>query len=352
VRFRAFNYQKKKGDTHMKRPNGYGSIVNLGKNRRKPYAVRVMDRDKSYTPNPDGSYTRKYTYIGYYEKKADAQEALDQFNAAKTPPSYARMTFADIWQIWADRNLHGKSESRAVVYTAAYKKCAPLYNRAIVDIRLADLQNVIDAYPDGSRSTLNNIKIVMSFVFEWAIKNDIVDKDYSQFVEISARKQVNHAPLTHQQVDNLIAQNSPEICAKMAIVYLYTGCRLSELLELDKNDVHLQEQYMHIRKAKTAAGVRLVPIADKIAPIIAEFMQAPGKTLFNASKKDYISYFKNAFNGLTPHSTRSTFISFLTEKDVPQIIIQKIVGHATGNVTGDVYTRLSLQPLLDAVNKL
>jgi integrase len=58
------------------------------------------------------------------------------------------------------------------------------------------------------------------------------------------------------------------------------------------------------------------------------------------------------FPGLTPHSTRTTFVSFLTEKDVPQIIIKKIVGHTSGDVTADVYTKLSLAPLLEAVNKL
>jgi integrase len=67
---------------------------------------------------------------------------------------------------------------------------------------------------------------------------------------------------------------------------------------------------------------------------------------------DYATEFSKLLPDHTPHDTRTTFISFMTEKDVPQIVIQKIVGHATGNVTGDVYTRLSLRPLLDAVNKL
>ena len=337
----------------MKRPNGYGCIVNLGKNRRKPYAVRVMDKEKSYTPNDDGSYTRKYIYIGYYEKKADAQDALDAFNASKTPASYQKITFAEVWHIWADKNLSTGSKSREYAYKTAFDKCKALYDRPMVDLRLADLQKVVDAYATASKSTINNIKLVMSFVFEWALKNDIIEKDYSQFVEISARKQESHPPLTHQQVDRLIALNDPKIYEKMAIIYIYTGCRASELLNLKKEDVHIKEQYIHIRQAKTAAGVRLVPIADKILPLVKFFMAyTPGNKFFDVKRKDYADDFKRMSDGLTPHSTRSTFISFMTEKDVPQIIIQKIVGHASGNVTGDVYTRLSLQPLLDAVNKL
>ena len=336
----------------MKRPNGYGSVINLGKGRRRPYAVRVMDYEKSYKPNPDGSYTRKYIYIGYFEKKADAYEALDNFNASKTPAVYVKMTFADIWAIWSKTNLSNKSKSRETAYLSAYKKCALLHDRPIVDLRLHDLQAVIDNSTAKSLSSLNQIKIVMGFIFEWALKNDIIEKDYSKFVEIHAPKQENHIPLTHLQFDTLMGVNEPNIYQKMAIVYLFTGTRFSELRDLKKEDVHIKEQYMQIRKAKTRAGVRLVPIADKIVPVMQEFMGTASDTLFDVDYQIYRAEFTKMFPGLTPHSTRTTFVSFLTEKDVPQIIIKKIVGHTSGDVTADVYTKLSLAPLLEAVNKL
>ena len=126
------------------------------------------------------------------------------------------------------------------------------------------------------------------------------------------------------------------------------------MCELKKKDVHLNEQYFHIRKAKTAAGVRLVPIADKILPLVREFYEKSENDLFfgGITYPQYKDMYKHVFPETTPHSTRSTFISFMAEIDTPRIIIQKIVGHASGTVTGDVYTRLSLQPLLDAVNRL
>lgn len=337
----------------MKRPNGYGAIINLGKNRRRPWAVRVTDEAKSAIKNPDGSYTQKFRYIGYFEKKAEAYDALQAFNATQTPASYVNITFAEVWAIWSERNLYDKSASRARSYEAAYKKCAPLYNRPMVDLRLADLQKVADKYEGSSSSNLSNLKLVMSFVFEWAMKNDIIEKDYAQYVEIRPKERKNHAPLTHLQVDTLKAQNDPEICEKMVLMYLYTGCRPSELIELPKENIYINEQYFEITKAKTKSGLRIVPIADKAVPLFRYFLAASkGETLFDIDYQYYKARFKEYFKGHTPHDTRATFISFLQEKDVPLIVIQKIVGHASKNITSDVYTKLSLQPLLDAVNLL
>ena len=54
----------------------------------------------------------------------------------------------------------------------------------------------------------------------------------------------------------------------------------------------------------------------------------------------------------TFHETRHTCITMLTEADVDERIIRTIVGHAGESLTEKVYTHISIQPLLDAVNKL
>ena len=46
----------------MRLPNGYGAIVKLGGNRRKPFAVRVTT---GYKDNG----TQTFKYLGYFESK-------------------------------------------------------------------------------------------------------------------------------------------------------------------------------------------------------------------------------------------------------------------------------------------
>lgn len=53
---------------------------------------------------------------------------------------------------------------------------------------------------------------------------------------------------------------------QIALMLIYTGVRIGELLELEKKNVNLEEQYFDITKSKTDSGVRRVPIADCILP--------------------------------------------------------------------------------------
>ena len=47
---------------------------------------------------------------------------------------------------------------------------------------------------------------------------------------------------------------------------LYSGVRISEMLDLKKENVHLNEQYFDVICSKTENGIRKVPIADKVLP--------------------------------------------------------------------------------------
>lgn len=46
----------------MRNPNGFGGVVNLGKNRRRPFAVRI-------TAGWTSEGKAIYKYLGYYEKE-------------------------------------------------------------------------------------------------------------------------------------------------------------------------------------------------------------------------------------------------------------------------------------------
>ena len=62
----------------MKLPNGYGSVVKLGGNRRKKFAVRIsyFEVDKE-----NKEVKQKFKYIGYFEKRDAALKCLAEYNA-------------------------------------------------------------------------------------------------------------------------------------------------------------------------------------------------------------------------------------------------------------------------------
>ena len=71
----------------------------------------------------------------------------------------------------------------------------------------------------------------------------------------------------------------------------------------------------------------------------------------------YDSYFTPLMEQLgydqTPHCTRHTCISMLTEAHVDQTMIKKIVGHSGAmTLTERVYTHLDIETLVEAINKI
>ena len=335
----------------MRNPNGYGGIVDLGEKRRNRYAVRITDEFRSSQLSSDGTFKQKYKYIGYYPKLSEAKKALADYNTRNTPTNYIDITFSQVWDKWCTRNLTDKESSRYSSYTSAFNKCLPIHNSRLTDLRLNDLQNIIDSFPDLSKSSLYNIKTVMNFIFTWSIQNDIISKNYADFIEIKSSKDIeSHVAFKSAEIEALWADKMEY---KLILMYIYTGVRPSELTSLNKTDVYLDEKYIDIKKSKTKSGIRIVPIADKVLPFFEYYMATTtGKKLLPVSYNDLAAYYNKNIPAHTPHDTRSTFVSLMTAAGISEVIIQKIVGHSSGNVTRDVYTQLELNTLLEAVNKI
>ena len=77
----------------MKLPNGYGSVVNLGKRRRKPYAARITT---GWTE--DGKQKKKY--LGYYKTRQEAMKALADYNENPFDLATREVTFAELYEKW------------------------------------------------------------------------------------------------------------------------------------------------------------------------------------------------------------------------------------------------------------
>ena len=54
---------------------------------------------------------------------------------------------------------------------------------------------------------------------------------------------------------------------------IYTGVRITEFLELKKENVNLKEQYFDVIKSKTENGIRRVPIADCVLPFFKNWYE-------------------------------------------------------------------------------
>ena len=184
----------------MKLPNGYGSVVKLSGKRRNPYLVRKtngwhFDKEKD-------KQVQDFIIIGYAPTRADGLQMLADYNKNPFDTKAAKMTFDDVYEEWSKRKYPTVSESNVKGYTAAYKTCSSLYHKVFKDLKLVDLQTVIDTcgknYP-----TLRKIKVLFNQLYDFAIKNDICNNDIV-IVGHSGAMTLTEKVYTHFDVKELV----------------------------------------------------------------------------------------------------------------------------------------------------
>ena len=241
----------------MKLPNGYGSVVKMSGKRRKPYMVRKtigwhLDKGK-------GRQIQDFIIIGYAETRAEGLKMLAEYNQNPYDVDTAKVTFAEVYERWSKSKYPTISHSNVKGYEASYKVCGFLYDKAFREIKLCDLQLVIETcgknYP-----TLKKLKGLFNQMYAYAMKNDICNKDYSQFVDLAGYRDKNpnrrdRNIFTKEELATLWAHKANPYC-QILLMLNYNACRISEFLDLKKENVHLEKQYFDVVESKTENGIR------------------------------------------------------------------------------------------------
>ena len=351
----------------MRRPNGKGSVYKLkDTRRRRPWAARIT---VEWTME-NGEVRQVRKAVGYFATKAEAMDALDEFNVDPWDIGN-RSTFAELFKIWLDEKMstgggYGRPIGEKAVYSyrAAFKRCAQLHDREIGKISPAELQAVINESAGASKSTLNNILTVIKGVYEIAMRNNLIPKDRSQFITIPHKDVKNHGAFTKTEIRRIYsAYPCPE--KDIVVLLIHTGWRISELLEMTRDNVDIDAMTFRGGK-KTAAGKnRLVPIHPHIQHIVRMYYDRAGDGgLFVQDTKDKYqvnkvaasvnSFLKVITDGQrTAHSARACFATQCEVKGIPACVRDRLGGWSPkGNTAEKVYIDLDVDQLRAEVEKL
>lgn len=321
----------------MKRANGTGTITKLSGNRRKPYAVKIT---LGYTE--EGKL--RYKYLSYHHSRREAEKALAIYN--EDPFELSQYTFKQLYDEFYAEQEKTKASTTMSNHRNAIKHLKPIWNVKAKNIDRLTLQQFYSSL-DASPSVLNNIHRTLQGVIKYAVKRGIMPVS---MINVQKALDITATKANDEHIHTAIPEgtrkwlwaNKDDNTVRLILIYIYTGCRYSELRNLQPEDIH--ETYFEIRQSKTAAGIRQVPIADGI------------RCLFPMPKVNEYRTFLKKFKGILPnnmpHDTRHTFISMMTEAGIDKRIIQSIVGHARNEDVTDRYTHITLEAKLEAVNKI
>lgn len=370
-----------------KRANGTGSVYFRKDNKTKPWAT-------------SSTITGKRVYIGSYRTRTEALNALQEYEY--NPVCCFNITLEQLHDKWLKTKSYGKlSKSSKQGYNSAWIKLKPLYSRKFRDLRTSDFQAISDYFENPHHemgasgklkyidkngkgtykvtdkpkmcdglgfSALHNLKCLLTNMYTFAMKEDIVNKNYATFIELPEKEEVNSTRFTDIQLE-IIRQNVGKV---PYMDYIYAMCylnfRVTEFLQLTADDYMVTDTKIPILKGgiKSAAGKnRIIPIHPKVQDIVKNCINKGGKTIFcrengEPINKDY--YLKYCFrpamqaigfdNSFTPHSCRRTFSTRMSAAGARQEDIIALMGHTDYSVDVEHYIIQEIDTLYSAVKRM
>lgn len=343
--------------TRKKLPNGFGSIKKLSGNRSRPYAV--------YPPSSSQTTFRdisvKMQAIGYYRDWYSAFDALSNYHHNPYDVGARNLTFTEVYErFYKEKFEYGKKDlsvSSKYAYDTAFKNCPSLHAMRFADLRKQDMQNILDSCELGY-SSLCNLKKLFCQLYRFAIENDIVEKNYSQYVTIN-REDDNEKgePFSEEELE-ILWKNKKDPAVQFILLMIYSGFRIRafETIEINKEELYFKGG------VKTAAGKgRTVPIH----PAITSFAFAFRKNYPKFRTNTYRTYhFYPALKRLgiettksgkkhTPHDCRHTFSWLCDKYKVDELSKHFLMGHSPGkDVEKAVYGHRTFEELREEINKI
>lgn len=331
----------------MKLPNKYGSVTKLTGNRRRPWMARVTT-GTVVNHETKKAYPRQ-TVIGYYETRKDAMQALAEYNTNPYNLDRQTVTIGELWGQIKDKVVC--SDDRRKVYKRNYHNHIEFVigHERIANVKVGRLQELFDNVDQGY-STKSNIRSVLNHIYLYALQNDIIQQNYMEYVRIGTEESHIERQLYSPEEIAALWEKKDEPHYSMTLVLLYEGMRIKELRELPKDNVDLEARTITITEAKNEQSKRIIPIHEKVLPLIEEQMKSPGISLYGFTKTQY-AYF-TAQIGHKPYDTRHTFASRANALGLPKLTVQRLMGHKPESVLEQAYIHLSMDELRDALDQL
>ena len=391
----------RKGVIPIRNPNGYGGIRKLSGKRRRPFAVyittgmqmshnlpeigflkdilsedlysQVKEEYDAYRAKKMPSAKQEQKCIGYYSTRQEALIALAEYNKSPYDLDSKKTTFKEIYDILLEQQFGKMKKQAKAAYVTAYKKCGEIENVRMADMRKAHMQKIVDDHAEKSKATQANLLKLFHAVYRFALENDIVEKNYSEFVTITSEKESkDKVPFSRAEIDTLwnnvdwtyttTAKNGMDgqKFTDTVLIMIYTGCRISELLDMKVEDIHLEERWIDLRGTKTKAARRIVPIHKKIIPLLERRMTGTYLLEADGKKLNYKKYLTYVFEPMceafgmdhTPHECRHSFATYAAASDLNKTLLKKIIGHSAQDLTVDTYTHTFIEDLIEEIEKL
>lgn len=375
--------------------------------RAKKREDKRYERKITVGRNFDGSLNRISVYAATQkELERKAAEIKVQIEQGIYLSSDTAL-FGKIAENWIEHFKPTISEKMRLRYKGIIRgKLQPLAEMRVRDLRPMHLQVIINEMAkDGyAQKSMQMVKQTASQVLDLAMQNDLVYRNVFEKIKVPHVDAEERQPITEEQRELILNTWEGHRMGVPALIMLYCGLRRGELLALLWTDIDFKAKTLSVSKAadmptnattvkkpKTKAGTRIVPIPDAIMPALlrarreaismyvcpamhtGDIMSAQAYTEAWSSYMHYLNLCaggrdkvrtKNengkvcfipavqAMEPFTAHQLRHSYATMLYDADVDVKTAQKLLGHADFSVTMKIYTHLSTEKESAGIEKL
>lgn len=355
-----------------RRPNNSGTVGKASGNRVRPYFARlpareVWDKDKC-------KVVTKRPSIGYYETESQAWKALHEYQVSH-PDEFSndrkniechpnkKVLFSDLWNKYIESKPYQKiSASTKGNYKAVYNKhLISLHYLPIEDIKTSMLEDIIDNI-DGKSGTKKNALTVVRKLMDLAISDDIITKNYADYVYYENDEvEISREIFTYEEINKIWDHRDEWIC-QILLIMIYSGARITEVINIKNDDVHMDEEYFHVNFGKNKFAVRDVPIHSSVLSLFRILCRNTSDYLIKDESGHFIKprrvqdylYRIREITGKDHYvyDAKHTFITQCAICNVSEIKKINIIGHTPNSTSEKYYTHLPIQDLKKELEKV
>lgn len=283
----------------IKRENGCGSVYKRADLHARPWVAVAPARYE--LDSESGKMKLIRDRLGTFATAQEAKDALEGFR--RNPTTKVNITFSGVYDEWSAIAFRNISKQTIDNYTAAYAKFTALYNEKFRDLRTGQYQAIIDYYsapfpavkknrtpkldeagepvmsPPLSFSSLSKMKALLTQLYDYAMQNDIVHKNYAMFITLPKQEKNIKDCFNDLELKKIETAVGIVPHADSILLMCYTGFRIAEFLELKPESYDPRNKALVGGKKTDAGRNRIVPVHWKVQKILEAKLAMGGETI-------------------------------------------------------------------------
>lgn len=249
-----------------------------------------------------------------------------------------------------------------------------LGSKELRDVRPVHIRAVMSGVADKSESLQHKVLLTMRQLFQTARQNGLVSKDPTEGIKITPHARPKRKEyLSREESETLMQAVSEPRARAFCALCLYAGLRREEALGLQWADIGKgqlivsramtfgKNQQLPVDELKNRASARILPVPSPLQEILDQTPRLSKYVVPAAGGADMtVTAFRRLWGQVTsavyfevrPHMLRHTYATTLYRAGVDLRTAQQLLGHATIQMTAQIYTHLEAEDSLKAASKI